>query len=108
MGRHQKHTRDILLQMAVNKPDEILEFKAYLKWNKESDWCTFSTVKLVGSDLLVSKHINLPKHKLAKHLELNETDNHKAFVITGSPSYYDSKGTKRGSIQLLGIRKLNA
>jgi len=105
MGRHEKHTRDLLLKLAEENPNEIFEFKGHLKWLENSDWITFSKVTLLPSNEFVATHINLPKHKITKHLTLEKTDNHKVFTITGNASSYLNRGTRRGSIKLMSIRK---
>jgi hypothetical protein len=105
MSRSGKITRDQLLKLADEKPDESLQFKGHLKWNDTSEWFTFSTIILLSSNERIASHINLPKHKINKLLDINESDNHKLFIIEGYPSFYMSRGTRRGSIKMKNIKK---
>jgi len=105
MGRHEKHTRDILLRLAEEKPNEILKFKGHLKWLENSDWITFSKITIQPSGDHIASHINLPKKIINKHLTIQKSDNHKVFIIIGNASFYVNKGTKRGAIKLINIAK---
>lgn len=106
MSKFSKTTRDLLLQLADEQPEQLLEFKGHLKWNETSDWFTFSTIILIDSNKRIASHINLPKHKINKLIEISSSDNHKIFIIEGYPSSYLSKGTRRGSIKLSNIKKV--
>ena len=105
MSNFTKITRDSLLLLADNKSDQIIKFTGHLKWNESSDWFTFSSIILLGSKEKITSHINLPKHKVKKFIEINKLDNHKLFIIEGYPSSYLSKGTRRGSIKLKNIQR---
>lgn len=106
MGKFSKRTRDDLLRLADENPEQLLEFKGHLKWNETSDWFTFSTLILIDTNKRIASHINLPKHKINKLIEIDKLDNHKVFIIEGYPSSYLSKGTRRGSIKLNNIKKV--
>lgn len=106
MNDFNKITRNYLLILADKKPDQIIKFTGHLKWNESSDWFTFSSITLIDSNEKITSHINLPKHKINQILKINKSDNHKIFIIEGYPSSYLSKGTRRGSIKLKNIQRL--
>lgn len=104
MRNNKKIERSELLTLLKNKPNETFEFQGYLKFNKESDWYTFTQLTLDGK--LISKHINLPKHKVDKAISITKDDDHKPFLIKGKPISYQSKGTTRGAIEFYSAQRL--
>ena len=105
MANFNKITRNSLLQLADDKPDQIIKITGHLKWNEFSDWVTFSSIILLDSNEKIASHINLPKHKINQLIEIDKLDNHKLFLLEGFPSSYLSKGTRRGSINIKNIKK---
>ena len=105
MAKFNKITRNSLLRLANDKPEQTIKITGHLKWNESSDWFTFSSIILLDSNEKIASHINLPKHKINQLIEINKLDNHKIFLLEGFPSSYLSKGTRKGSIIIKNIKK---
>lgn len=105
MSKRNKSNREQLLLLAESDSDKVLEFEGYLSYTPNSTWYTFTQVFIPELDLKLKAHINLPKYKVDKVLDITIQDNHKIFRFTGTPSYYTTKGTKRGTVQLITIQR---
>ena len=97
--RRERKNRDWILAQLKNAPEEEITLTGYLNLNPNSNWITFTQVENENGDR-ISGHINLPKSKVIKLFSNIEEFNHKPFFIKGKPSYYSSKGVKRGCIDL--------
>lgn len=105
MSKRNKSQRDTLLRLAIENPNDLIEFEGYLSLGSNQNWYTFTQVQIRSIQKRIGAHINLPKFKVDQLLEITIQDNHKPFLFTGTPSYYTSKGLKRGSIQLHSISR---
>lgn len=105
MGRIERHQRTSLLLMSQQKSVESMQFTGYLKWNEKSNWYTFTSITLENKKEQIASHINLPKFKIDQLLKITIQDNHKAFIITGKPDSYQSKGIARGSVKVTSIAR---
>lgn len=101
-SRRERHTRDWLLRKFNEAPSISLKLKGYLHINKESNWITFTQVDNDNGER-ISGHINLPKHKVEKLYPDYSKNNHSPFYLIGKPSFYVSKGTKRGALKIESI-----
>tara|TARA_B100000768_G_C11171243_1_gene328805 strand:+ start:436 stop:771 length:336 start_codon:yes stop_codon:yes gene_type:complete len=102
LTRRERHNRDwLLIQFKENPKDEITLF-GYLSLNNQSNWVSFTQVEN-EEGLRISGHINLPERKVKEAFADFKNYNHKAFILKGHPSFYNSRGTKRGCLQIISI-----
>ena len=75
MANFNKITRNSLLRLANDKPEQTIKITGHLKWNESSDWFTFSSIILLDSNEKIASHINLPKHKIGNTSNKTNSDN---------------------------------
>lgn len=104
MNRQERYSRDWLLKQHLHNPEQVISVTGYLQLNpKKPNWVTFTQVEN-NEGVRIAGHINLPSIKAEKLYPSIQSKGRKKFVITGKPSYYISKGTKRGSLLVTQIQ----
>ena len=91
--------RHWILNQLRESPNADIYLTGYLNINPKSNWITFTQVENEAGQR-VAGHINFPIHKVRELCIKYKEFNHKKFSFSGKPSFYVSKGTKRGSLIL--------
>jgi len=91
-----------ILKKFHESPNSEIYLTGYLNLNYKSNWITFTQVENENG-IRIAGHLNFPVHKVKKLFQEYDEFNHKQFIIKGKPSFYVSKGTKRGCILLESI-----
>ena len=91
--------RHWILNQLREFPNADIYLTGYLNINPKSNWITFTQVENEAGQR-VAGHINFPIHKVKELCIKYKEFNHKKFSFSGKPSFYISKGTKRGCLIL--------
>ncbi len=95
--RRARHNRDWILLKYNEAPDTNITLTGYLNYVPKTNWITFTQVENELGER-ISGHINLPQKKVHQLFPNIQDHNHTPFILKGKPSFYTSKGTKRGAL----------
>jgi len=91
-----------ILSQLKESPNSNICLTGYLNINPKSNWVTFTQVENETGQRIAG-HLNFPIHKVKELCIKYKEFNHKKFSFSGKPSFYVSKGTKRGCILLKSL-----
>ena len=98
-SKHEIRNRYWILSRLKDSPNSELRLTGYLNITPKSNWVTFTQVENEKGERIAG-HINFPIHKVKELFNKYKEFNHKKFRFNGKPSFYVSKGTKRGCVIL--------
>jgi hypothetical protein len=98
-SKREIQNRYWILSQLKESPNSDICLTGYLNINPKSNWVTFTQVENETGQRIAG-HLNFPIHKVKELCIKYKEFNHKKFSFSGKPSFYVSKGTKRGCILL--------
>jgi hypothetical protein len=100
MSSNGKYTREGLLTLMSNNPEQIHDFTARFLTIKNESWITVGQLRVIDSKQVVAGHLNLPVHKLTLNMEeLKEIKKGQVLSIKGVITTYNSGGTLRATLK---------